>query len=143
VLGTEPEIRETYVKTGQVVLIFAPVLNHNDRSDQTHQAAECAYEQGQFWKFHNILFENQGMTWRGDVREVVKQLAAEAGLDGVAFNACIDEQRYYDLVKEQDEIRLQAGIRGQPVFFINGDWLAGPQPFEAFANIIDAKLAEQ
>ena len=142
-LGSEPAIKETYVKTGQVVLIFAPVLNHHDRSDQTHQAAECAYEQGQFWQMHDLLFENQGATWRGDVREAVKQIAVEAGLDTVAFNACIDEQRHYDLIHAQDEIRLEAGIRGQPVFFINGEWLAGPQPFEAFAEVIETQLAAQ
>jgi len=142
VLGTEPAIREHYVKSGQVVLIFGPVLNHFDRSDQTHQAAECAYEQGRFWEFHDILFENQGILWGGDVRQTVKHLAAEAGLDPVDFNACIDEQRHFNLIKTQDQVRIRAGIRGQPVFFINGDWLVGAQPFEVFAQVVESKLAE-
>ena len=141
-LGTEPAIRENYIKNGQLVLIFGPVLNHFDRSDQTHQAAECAYEQGRFWELHDILFENQALLWRSDVRQGVKQLAAQAGLDTVDFNACIDEQRHYDLIKAQDQVRIQAGIRGQPAFYINGEWLVGAQPFEAFAQIIDSKLAE-
>lgn len=141
-LGTEPLIRESYVKTGQVAVIFAPVLNHFDRSYQTHQAAECAADQGRFWEFHDMLFENQVALWSGDVQAVSKQLAAEAGLDTVEFNSCLDEQRHYDLVQAQDKIRLDAGIRGQPVFFINGDFLVGAQSFEVFKATIDSKLAE-
>lgn len=141
-LGTEPAIRESYVKAGQVAIIFAPVLNHFDYSYQSHQAAECAADQGRFWEFHDILFENQDALWSGDVQAVAKQLAAEAGLDTVEFNACMDEQRHYDLVQAQDQIRLKAGIRGQPVFFINGDFLVGAQPFEVFKATIDSKLAE-
>ncbi len=142
-LGTEPELKESYIKNGQVVLIFGPVLNHQDRSDQTHQAAECAADQGHFWEFHDILFESQGALWSGDIRATVKQLAAEAGLDTVDFNACIDEQRNFDRIKAQDQIRVEAGIRGQPVFVINGDFLVGAQPFSAFQNVIEAKLAAQ
>jgi protein-disulfide isomerase len=143
VLGAEPVIRENYIKTGQVALIFAPVLNHGDRSYQSHQAAECAADQGRFWEFHDILFENQGVLWQGDIRVTVKQLAADAGLDAVDFNACIDEQRHLDLILAQDQIRLEAGIRGQPVFFIEGEYLVGAQPFEEFQRIIESKLITQ
>jgi protein-disulfide isomerase len=142
VLGTEPQLKERYVKTGQVKLVFNPVLSHADRSYQTHQAAECAGEQGQFWAFHDVLFEKQGLFWAGEVQATLKQLATESGLDTHRFNACLDEQRYYDLIVSQDEIRRQRGIRGQPVFDINGEFLAGAQPFEAFAQIIEAQLGQ-
>lgn len=141
-LGTEPALKEQYIKTGQVRLVFNPVLNHADRSYQTHQAAECAGEQGQFWQFHNVLFENQNSFWSGDIRATIKQLAAGAGLDTARFNACLDEQRYLDLVLAQDELRRQRGIRGQPVFDINGQFLVGAQPFEAFAAIIEEQLEQ-
>lgn len=142
-LGVEPLIRENYIKTGQVALIFAPVLSHGDRSYQSHQGAECAADQDRFWEFHDILFENQGDLWRGDIRETVKQLAAEAGLDTIDFDACIDEQRHLDLILAQDQIRQEAGIRGQPVFVIEGEYLVGAQPFEEFQRIIESKLLAQ
>ena len=134
-------IRETYVKTGQVLLIFAPVLNHSTLSLQTHQAAECAADQGRFWDFHDILFENQDSFWYGDIQPILKQLAADAGFDTAEFNACLDEQRHLDTVQTQDQFRIEAGIRGQPVFNINGDYLVGAQPFEVFQGVIDPKLA--
>jgi protein-disulfide isomerase len=142
VLGTEPAIKENYVKTGQVRLVFNPVLNHGDRSHQTHQAAECAAEQGRFWEFHDVLYKNQDLFWSGDIKATVKQLAAEHGLDAASFNACLDEQRYLELIFSQDEIRQQRGIRGQPVFDINGEFLIGAQSFEAFQSIIEAQLEQ-
>jgi protein-disulfide isomerase len=142
VLGAEPAIRENYVKTDQVRLVFNPILNHGDRSYQTHQAAECAAEQGRFWEFHNVLYKNQDSFWGGDIRATVKQLAAEHGLDTASFNACVDEQRYLDLIFSQDEIRQQRGIWGQPVFDINGEFLIGAQPFEVFQGVIEAQLAQ-
>ena len=32
------------------------------------------------------------------------------------------------------------GISGTPAFFVNGRYLSGAQPFEAFAKLIDAEL---
>jgi protein-disulfide isomerase len=141
VLSAEPQIKEEYVKTGQVKLVFAPVLNHGDLSVQTHQAAECAADQGRFWEFHNILFENQDTFWWGDIRVTVKQLAADAGLDTADFNACIDEQRTYDRIQAQDQYRRDRGIRGQPVFDINGAFLIGAQPVDVYQTVINQQLA--
>lgn len=139
-LSAEPQIKEQFVKTGQVRLIFAPVLNHADRSDQSHQAAECAADQGRFWEFHGILFENQDLLWWGDIRETVKQLAAEAGLDTVDFSACMDEQRNFERIRAQDQYRRDRGIRGQPVFDINGSFLIGAQPFDVYRTVINTAL---
>ena len=86
-LGTEPQLKATYIAAGQVRLIFNPVLSHGDRSYQTHQAAECAGEQGRFWDFHNVLFDNQDSFWGGDIRQTVKQLAAETLSGKVDFRA--------------------------------------------------------
>jgi protein-disulfide isomerase len=142
VLGAEPQIKETYVKTGQVRLIFNPVLSHGSYSEQSHLGAECAAEQGRFWEMHHLLFENQDALW-GDTQAVVKELVAELGLDTEKFNACLDEQRYSDLIFAQDEVRQAQGIWGQPVLDINGERLFGAQSFEKFQEVIETKLTEQ
>ena len=142
-LGAEEQVHEAYVKSGKVRYIFNPVLNHGDRSYVAHQASECAGDQGQFWSFRRTLYENQGALWGGDIRVAVKNLASQAGLDTDDFNACIDEQRHYNTVDQQDAIRRQAGVRGQPMFDINGQVYGGAPPFEAFAKVVDAALAGQ
>lgn len=141
-LSAEPKIKENYVKAGLVRLIFAPVLNHGDYSLQTHQAAECAADQGRFWDMHNILFENQDMFWGGGTVATIKQLAAENGFDTADFNACMDEQRTLTRVQAQDEIRKARGIRGQPVFDINGSYLIGAQPYDVYATVINENLPQ-
>ena len=142
-MGTEIELKEAYVRSGLLRIIFNPVLNHGDRSYQSHQAVECAGDQGQFWPFRSYLFENQGQLWRGDIRATVKQLAADFGLSTTDFNACIDEQRHVARIEAQDAIRVQKGINAQPMFDIGGDIYAGSAPFAAFAQIIDSKITGQ
>jgi protein-disulfide isomerase len=141
VLGTEPALRASYVRTGQVLLVFNPVLSHGEYSVQAHLAGECAAEQGYFWPVHDLLFENQSALW-GDTQAVAEELAAEVGLDVEQFSACMNEQRYLDALYSQDERRKEHGIRGQPVFDINGAFLFGAQSFETFQTIIETKLAE-
>ncbi len=34
------------------------------------------------------------------------------------------------------------GVRGTPAFFINGEYMAGAQPYGVFKKAIDAALAE-
>jgi protein-disulfide isomerase len=139
VIGTEPALKENYVKTGQVKLVFNPMLDHGDHSLQAHQAAECAGEQGKFWPMHDILFEQQAKLWDSP-RERVKTMAAELGLNTQQFNTCIDEQRYADLVQSQDEYRRELGIRTRPTLNVNGQFIVGPQSFAIFQAAIDPML---
>ncbi len=123
-------------------MVFNPILDHGDRSVQAHNAAECAGEQGKFWPMHDILFEEIRALYNGDVRATVKMLGANIGLDVTAFNGCIDEQRYVELVKNQDQQRRELGIRTRPTLDVNGLLIIGAQPFAAFETVIEPMLAE-
>jgi len=133
-------LKEVYVKSGQVKLVFNPILDHGDRSVQAHQAAECAAEQGRFWALHDLLFERQGELWRGDIRQTIKTLAAELDLNQEQFNACIDEQRYVASVTAQDQHRRALGIRTRPTLDINGQLVIGPQSFDVLQSVIEPLL---
>lgn len=139
-LGPEQTLKRNLVASGQVQMIFNPVLNHGNRSDQAHQAAECAAEQNQFWPFREHLFENQNALWGGDIQVALKTLAADFGLDTAAFDMCLDEQRYLDTVKAQDQIRRTKGILSQPVFDINGQIIVGSQSYDVFEQVITQQL---
>jgi protein-disulfide isomerase len=118
------------------------MLDHGDRSLQAHQAAECAAEQGKFWAMHDIIFENQSDLYGGNIQESLKGLAEQVGLDSQQFGACLDEQRYAELVQGQDDFRRAQGVRTRPTFDINGQLIVGAQGFTAFQSIIDAQLAQ-
>jgi len=142
VLGTEPELKQSYVKTGQVKLVFNPMLDHGDYSLQAHQAAECAAEQGRFWAMHDLIFEQQGQLWGSNIQATLKGMAAEIGLDAGQFNTCLDEQRYAQLVQNQDQRRRDLGIRTRPTFDVNGQLVVGAQRFGAFQSVIEPMLAQ-
>jgi len=141
VLGAEEEIKREYVSSGQVKLVFAPILDHDDHSLQAHQAGECAAEQGQFWPLHDILFAELNDLWAGDVRQIIKNKAQRLPLDQAAFSTCIDEQRYVELVTTQDEQRRALGVRTRPTVSINDQVVVGPQPFAIYKGLIDTLLA--
>ena len=57
---TEPQIIENYVNTGKVYYIYRSMGAFiGPESQASAEAAYCAGDQGQFWKYHDLLFENQ------------------------------------------------------------------------------------
>jgi protein-disulfide isomerase len=101
-------------------------------------AAECAYEQGNFWDYHNVLFENRGQFSRDQLVGYAESL----GLDTEQFGTCLDNQQYQDEVVGDFRDAQTLGIRGTPSFFVNGQFVSGAQPFAVFATAIDEALAK-
>jgi len=141
VLGTEPDIIRDYVMTGQVKLVFWPVLNHGNPSVYSTLTAECAGQQNPdfFWALHKYLFENQDDLWGAD-RDYYVQTAVSLGVDQTQFEACYDGADGLAQVMELDNGRRQRGIFSQPQFNINGYIFVGAQPYETFAEALDANL---
>ncbi len=70
----------------------------------------------------------------------MKQFALEIGIDSESFNACFDSGEFRDDVEEDYRDGERLGVTGTPAFFINGRFISGAQPFEAFQAIIDDEL---
>lgn len=142
-LGTEPDIIQNYVDSGQVKIVFWPVLNHGDPSVYSTLTAECVAQQSTaaFWDIHKLLFENQQQLWSAD-RDYYINLATRVGADEATFTACYDNGTGLEKVLELDNIRRQRGIYTQPIFDINGNLLAGLQSYDLFAEIFAEMLAE-
>ncbi len=112
-------------------------LPNHRRAAPAAEAALCAHEQGEFWAYHDRLFENQGALGT----ESLKQVAADLGLDTGKFNECVDSGEFRTAVQEELQEAAALGLDSTPSFFINGRFLSGAQPFEAFQAIIDEELA--
>ncbi len=144
-LTVEPQLIETFVKTGQARLEFRPVLDFNPRSQIATEAAYCAGDQdpAHFWAMHNVLFEKQAELWAaGDVAPMVKGFAKELGLNAASFAACLDGGKFKAQVTAADTARKAEGIRLRPSFRIvgpvqpNGKLATGSQPFATFQRLI-------
>lgn len=109
---------------------------HN-RALPAAEAAQCAHDQGKFWEYHDKLFENQ----RALADENLKTYAEEIGLDLEKFNACLESAKHREDIQAEMRIGSEAGVTGTPAFFVNGRFLSGAQPFDAFKKIIDEELS--
>ncbi len=133
---TLPQIKTDYIDTGKVKFVYRDFVVHST-SRNAQIAAECAEEQGKFWEYHDLLYQNQGAL----DDESLKGYASELGLNTATFNSCLDSEKYGSEVDKDTSDGRTAGVRGTPTFFINGKKFVGAQPYEAFKQEIEAALA--
>jgi protein-disulfide isomerase len=142
-LNTYPKIRAAYIETGQVRWVFRNFAFLGQESLWAAEAAECAAEQGQFLPYHDKLFRSQAGENRGAFsKDNLKRFARELGLDGAAFDDCLDSGRYREKVQQDTARGRRQGVRATPTFFIDGRQLRGAQPFSAFQAAIEKALSE-
>lgn len=146
--NTYPQLKREYIDTGKVRLVFRdfPQSIHSE-STNAAMAAQCAADQGKYWEYHDKVFSEQDT--RGKEREVVKfkkndlkTWAADIGLEPAEFNKCLDSSKHRREVNSDRDAGLDAGVKGTPVFFINGRPLVGAYPFNAFQKIIEEELSK-
>ena len=151
VKATEPSIKDAYIETGKVVLVFKHLPNRGIDSFGASIAAQCTHEQGKFWDFHKILYENQKPIDSGWVnQENLKKFTAKInGLDIEKFNECLASQKYKEFVQKDIDLGLSFGFQDTPSFVIvnskdgsGPEILKGAHPFPSFKAIIDKKLSE-
>jgi protein-disulfide isomerase len=157
----EARIIADYVESGQVLYTyhFFPFLDGADypdagasrlhyissatgpgESDQSSNAAMCAAEQGRFWDYHDILYQNWNGENRGafaDARLIL--FAEDIGLDMDAFQQCFRENRYEAVIQADFEAGLQRAIPGTPTVFVND--VRVTTRYESIAAAIEAALA--
>lgn len=163
--NTVKQIKENYVKTGKVKMIFRdfPLTMHKNAVPAA-VASECANEQNKYWEMHDALFNNQKL-WSEDAKptDLFKKYAKELGLDAQKFNTCLDSNKFESEINKDLMDGLAYGINGTPGSFINGkevaeyswcqnpwtqkyEWqkISGAMPYETvFKPIIEAELADK
>jgi protein-disulfide isomerase len=129
----EPELRDRYVESGTLRMEWRDFPYLGQGSVDAAVAARAAQEQGKFWEYHDLLYQNQS---GGFPREKLVELAREAGLDAQRFESDLSSGEYERAVAEDFREGQQRGISGTPTFVINGEVLAGAQPLEVFEDAI-------
>lgn len=150
---TEPAINESFVRTGQVRVVFRdfPLAQLHPNAPAAHVAALCIAEQGSaatFWSMHDQLFSTQTI-WSNlsDPAPHLTQLAEGLGVDMTRFQDCIASGVKQAVVEQGLADGQQLGISGTPSFsFVRlatseNFLLVGAQPYDQFAGMIDALIA--
>lgn len=133
-----PTIKQLSDKYGNDIRI---AFKHNalpmhNRAKAAAIAAEAAGKQGKFWEMHDLLFANQ----KELTDENFAKWAGDLGLDVEKFKADMADPAVAKKVDENQKQGTTLGARGTPAFFVNGRYLSGAQPVEAFSALIDEEM---
>ncbi len=135
VLASLNEVESAYGDKVNVTFKHFP-LGFHKKAPKASEAALCAGDQGKFWEMHDKLFENQ----KALEADKLPGYAEALGLDGAKFTSCLDAGKYADQIAADMASGSAAGVSGTPAFFINGRFVNGALPFEAFKEVIDEEL---
>jgi len=144
-LETKKLIEETYIKSGQVYLVFHSVggMLNSSATFQAAEASYCAGDQGQLWPFHDLLYANQLRLFSNrtaDISSTLESFAEILELDMDKFNSCLSERKYQELTASDQTLAQENEISGTPSFLINGVLFRGNQPYENFQQAIEQAL---
>lgn len=135
--GIMDQVRTVYGDQVRFVWRDFPVITA--RSPKAAEAAQCAYDQGKFWEYHDYLYERASSLETSDL----KRFASDLGLDSDKFNRCLDSGRHQATVDYDLQDALSRRFRGTPSFLVNDQPLAGPPDFQYLQSLIDPVLQDQ
>jgi protein-disulfide isomerase len=114
----QPNLERIMAEYGDRVRLVVrdyPLSQHAD-SHRAAEAAEAAREQGKYWEYVTLLYQNQTALQA----DKLKEYAARVGLDRAKFDAALDSGRFADSVRRDLRDGERAGVNGTPSVFVNG-----------------------
>lgn len=136
-------LKKDYIDTGKVRFISRDLpLDMHGNAMAAANAARCAAEQNQFWPMRETLIAHADKLAPGDIARYAEQI----GLNEESFRSCVESGKYLPSIRADMAEASSAGITGTPTFVIGkttggrmaGTKLVGAQPYEVFANLLDA-----
>jgi protein-disulfide isomerase len=106
------------------------------QSPKAAEAGQCAFDQGKFWEYHDLLYQHAPALSVPDL----KSYAVELGLDPSKFNLCLDSGQDAGKVQQSLQQARTLGFYATPSFLINGKKVVGAASFGTFKGLIDAAL---
>jgi protein-disulfide isomerase len=146
-LSVEPIIVAKYVADGRVRIVHHDIAilsgTADKESERAARGAYCANQQGKYWDFAHWVFNNQdGENQGGFAHDRIVAIAAAAGLDQAAFEACLDSPAAVQAVADITAKASALGINSTPTLAINGTLLTpGVHSPDDLGARIEAALA--
>jgi protein-disulfide isomerase len=134
-------LKAEYLDTGKVRFVWRPLPVLGNESMRAAEAAECAREQGKFWEYHDMLYDNWGGVNQGAFSDFnLKRFAQQLGLETQTFNACFDTRRYFARLQEEVKAARLLGIQSVPSLFINTQRFEGLRDYSVYKSAIEQEL---
>lgn len=111
-------------------------LTENGEGFLAAVAARCAAEQGAYWKYHDRLFDENGVL----PEQKLVSIAVAVGLDQTRFSECLGSDRARKFVQASFDDATQNGVAGTPAIFLNGVMVGGMIEYQDLEKKILAEL---
>lgn len=137
-----PAIREAVsAYSDKVQLVYNDFNIGHQWSEKSAEAGECAFNQGKFWEFYDLVFAKQD-EWAdaSDAIDKFKTYAKDIGLDVNQFSSCLDSSETADKVAYDMKEGQAKKIVSTPTFFIGNQEVIGAKTAEEFKSLIAAAL---
>jgi protein-disulfide isomerase len=108
-----------------------PLPQHKN-AELASRASMAAHEQGKFWEYLDILFNNQEKLEREDLLSYADQLS----LDKEKFESDLDSQEIADVVSEDTRLARKLGLSSTPTLILNG-FIINASPAELENRVIE------
>ncbi|PIZ74088.1 hypothetical protein COY07_01060 [Candidatus Peregrinibacteria bacterium CG_4_10_14_0_2_um_filter_43_11] len=105
----------------------------------TAEASECAGEQGKFWEFADLAFENQ----KNLSIETIHAIGDQLGLDSTSFGECISSHKYKNNITADQAEGQSRGLKGTPTLYLNGQEtrFSGYESFVSYLRTLASQSA--
>ncbi|WP_245986936.1 DsbA family protein [Azospirillum thermophilum] len=137
-----PQIKEKYIDTGKVKLIFRD-FPFDQAALRASQIARCAPAE-RYYPLLDVMFKNQGQWTRAaDPAKALSQYGKLAGMSQQTIDSCIADKALEDsILTSRMTGEQQHKIEATPTFILNDgkERIEGAQSFETFAKAIDKLL---
>ena len=131
------QVLEIYPEDVKIAFKNFPLKNHKFAMPAAI-AALAAGEQGKFWEFHDLLFENYNRLNDQKIQEI----SVAVGLNPAEYEKKKKDPALKRRVNQDFLEGRQAGVRGTPTIFINGVRLRD-RSLKGFQAAIDKQLQKR
>ncbi len=138
-----PKIKETYIDTGKVRLVYRD-FPLGGLALVAAMVARCGGRQ-KYFGFIEVLFRSQAQWSRSDnPRRELARVARFGGISQTDFEAClVNEPLMTDIRERAADAQQKFGIDSTPTFIIEGEKIVGARPFEDFRDVIEKALEKK
>jgi len=145
--NTRDTLIDNYIETGKAKLVFVDLPFLGRDSPKAAQASYCAEDQGQYWKYHTMLYTFQDghpdSGWAD--RDRLNSFAFSLDMNMDEFNDCMNSSKYQKRVKANYDEAVKNDVQSTPTFIIISEdgkkkQFSGAQPYSVFSATIESML---
>jgi len=145
-LAEYPELKKfmnDYKNKVLFVYRYFPLIQVHRNAMVSAQAAYAASKQGKFWQMHDKLFDTQN-DWANidNPQSIFESYAKSLGLNLNQFQKDFADQNGQNLINNEENGGVNAGVDATPTLFINGNKVQADHPlsYDELKSTIDPLL---